>query len=196
MTSSSSVAGSAGSSISALPSPNPFSPSRSTIHNWVVADIARRIPDMTSNRWVTSPRIRTFGVVDLVHLRTGEVWEVKRDTQSISRAQRQIGRYTAEGARLWLNTITEGEETFRNLHQRQLVLGGSEGTTIPTRVILQNHLLRIYTVTYWDFGGGIIQYDFTWGYNWDAVRAAAAVGCATALYIFTKGAYKPDWAIR
>jgi len=159
------------------------------VHNWVVDDIAARY-GIEKNRWVNSPVIIGWGVVDLVSLTTGEIWEVKRSTLPAVLGHNQIARYTAPGARLHRNTIN-GVPT-QNL---QLIPGGTGGTVISGNTFVRTTRLSTYTISYWDAGGGLIQYDFARNTNWQAVGdlmvSVVVVAGVTITVVLTKGAAIP-----
>ena len=160
--------------------------SRGLIHNWVVWEVAARNNLLHDRRVTSSAFRRTWGVVDLVSARTGEVWEVKRSTLSVSSAQAQLARYTAEDARLTRNNPA-------GITNMRLIVGGSAGTVIPSGSFTEEWGFHLYTLDYWDLGNGIIQYDFTRSINWQGIYNDALLGCAIALALL---AGNPEPALR
>ena len=90
-----------------------------------------------------------FGYCDLYNRRTGEVWELKKNTVSYTCstpvAQAQLKRYT--------------NGTLK--HHPELELTTPNQTIIPTRTFEFSTAYAIYHVTYWYEGDGILRYSYT-----------------------------------
>lgn len=129
-------------------------------HHWVVGDIVLKysgiqmmpglkiafLPGYISQRGVK------YGFADLISIKTGEVWEVKRDTISKQKAEIQLGDYTS-------NRISIHKKIPR-LELIELCTGGSKGTRIMPATIVRFKRGQTYVINYWDAGNGIIYYDY------------------------------------
>jgi len=159
--------------------------SLSLVHNWVVADIHSKYAavGMTSNKMIDYSF--GFGFADLVNLTTGEVWEVKKSTVSMTSAINQLAKYTS-------NTL----HVNKNL---ALSTGGSKGTVIMPNSFVKTVGFDTYFVNYWDCGNGIIQYDYNRMTDWKAVGNAmvciVVLAGITYLVVQTGGAAAPAYAI-
>jgi len=144
------------------------------IHNWVVDDIVDEYKyiDMTTNFWIYyppgNPYKKKYGIADLVSLKTGEVWEVKRVTLSVASAIKQLKRY--------YNHTPYYSEDYPNI---VLVKGGTMGTYIQPGAVVKDTGDAVYFVFYWDIGGGIIQYNYI---KYDRVAAVMAATVIIASY--------------
>ena len=142
---------------------------RSQIHNWVVEDIRLRYQDieMIKDVMITFP-VR-WGFADLISLKTGEVWEVKRVTVSVCKAKKQLKRYT--------DNMIHNSKLVRRLADNNitsLITGGTAKTSISPNTIVRQAGAVIYTIRYWDYGEGIIQYDYTTKIDTDFVAETAS----------------------
>jgi len=154
----------------------------SLVHNWVVADVRSRNAGMLSNKMVNYSGFG-YGFADLVHSTTGEVWEVKKSTVSVTSALRQLGRYTA-------GSLQDSNYSNLDLHA-----GGTRGTVIAPNSFVKTVGFDTYFVNYWDVGNGIIQYDYRRVTDWQKVGEAAIatviVGGCTFLIVKTGGLAAP-----
>jgi len=160
--------------------------SLSLVHNWVVADIHAKYAavGMTSNKMIDYSGFG-FGFADLVSLNTGEVWEVKKSTVSVTSAIKQLANYT---------TGQLHNKDLRALAP-QLYTGGSQGTVIAMGSMVKTVGFDTYYVNYWDNGNGIIQYDYNRVTNWQAVGNAmvgvVVLAGVTYLIVQSGGALAP-----
>ena len=154
------------------------------VHNWVVDDIYKNYytTGMRKNKMIDYES--GFGFADLVNVNTAEVWEVKRYTVPMSKAVKQLEKYT-----------------LNHLHQKEyahldLITGGTAGTTIIQKAkLIKNSGLYTYYIDYWDYGNGIIQYDYDRNLNEgkaiQAVTGIVILGGAAFLIYITGGAAAP-----
>ena len=146
---------------------------RSQIHNWVVEDIRSNYQDieMIKDVMITFPA--RWGFADLISLKTGEVWEVKRKTVPEKKAIEQLKRYTN-------NTIhnTKLAKRLADNNVTALKTGGIAGTRIAKNKIHRQAGAVKYTIDYWDCENGIIKYDYTTKIDTDAV---AEMVCSMAV---------------
>ena len=119
-----------------------------------------------------------WGFADLVNSRTGEVWEVKKDTVSTTSATKQLAKYVTGKLHI---------DQYLELH-----VGGSQGTVITERRIIKHFGPLTYHVHYWDCGNGIIQYRYDTILNWEAVEAVGWILLGGVVFIITQGLYGPE----
>lgn len=149
------------------------------IHNAVVNHIwARYQPAMLRNKRVNYTI--GFGFIDLVNSLTGEIWEVKRRTVSVGSAYSQIHKYI---------TGRLADPRYASLSLR------AGGFRITSGSLIFKSSLTTYYVSYWNQGGGLIQYDYYGVTDWSEVGNIATgvviIGGAAFAIILTKGAAAP-----
>ena len=161
------------------------------VHDQVLKDIAAGNPDLhmhfTCIKYLDENKQPTgkYGFCDLYHEKTGEVWELKKNSTSPS--------CLTENALKQLDGYISG----RLLHKPGLELKKPYITEVVTGV---KHITRyrgnwIYEIDYWYEGNGILRYSYEKRYNLErayaealalalvatiAVAPYAAVGCAGA----------------
>ena len=114
-----------------------------------------------------------WGFCDLYNSRTGEVWELKKDSESLSclheNAYRQLCRYVAG----------------RLKHNLQLELKFPDETAIEKGSFYFTNLGYEYSVTYWYEGEGILRYSYDVHESKEriVVEAAVVIGVAVGFAI-------------
>ena len=147
---------------------------RGQIHDWVVYDIVARyqsidmIASTKINYSIVPKKSSKYGLADLVSLKTGEVWEVKRITVSWNSAIEQLGWYVA-------NRLNK-----KGFEEMILTVGGTRGTYILPNAIFMTMGDTIYFVFYWDCGSGIVYYNYVKLSSKD-IEAAVAAGAITMM---------------
>jgi RHS repeat-associated protein len=63
------------------------------IHGWVLTRIVSENEDLSKERWMTFP-VLSLGRVDLVDVKTGEIYELKPESWSTENAIAQLKKYT------------------------------------------------------------------------------------------------------
>jgi hypothetical protein len=153
--------------------------SLSVVHNWVVNDVQEKYDGMIKNKMVDYSF--GFGFADLVNSFTGEVWEVKKSTISMTSAQKQLAKYTSNKLRLYPNL--------------ELYTGGTQGTIISPNSFIKIVGFDTYYVNYWDCGNGIVKYDYNRVTDWQKVGEVATgvvlIGGAAFLIYTTGGLAAP-----
>ena len=147
------------------------------VHDAVLEDICSRYPELrmhfTCIRYYEEGRqTGRWGFCDLYSSRTGEVWELKKNSTSKScrteSAQAQLEKYISGSL----------------LHNPDLPLQRPNTTLITGNTFTTSRGNWIYDVTYWNEGNGIIRYSYTKRFN----VARAVVMTAVALTVVATAA--------
>lgn len=113
-----------------------------TIHKQVVLDIKRRFSNLEISKVKINYANGRYGYCDVINPKTGEIWEVKRQTVSMNKAMKQLNNYV--------------NGTYYHNPKLKLKIGGyMKGSTFTYQ-----NMATIYYVSYWYAGNGIIYYDY------------------------------------
>jgi RHS repeat-associated protein len=112
------------------------------IHGWILKRIVSQNTDLSKERWMTLPALH-IGRVDLVDIKTGDIYELKPETWSIKNAEAQLNMYTTG--------------TF--MAQKLKALKPHIGTGV-THNLCGNFPQDIYDIQYKYIGNGIITYTY------------------------------------
>ena len=143
------------------------------VHNLVLAKICETNPDL--QWWDTCIYYNGknfwggYGYCDLYNNRTGEVWELKKDSKSRScrkkNALKQLDRYISGALK----------------HNMDLQLKRPSETVIPGGYFTFKSGLNEYDVYYWNEGDGILRYDYDMRLTQEAQYGIATATAVTVI---------------